>query len=122
MICHHKWADADRNFIYDLKDIISILDDEIYNSNDSPLKSPRFRKLYNAFKKCALYLDSSNAHYDIDLNKIKKQIGRLSFIDLFEEVSEVIAASNIPDINELMIDIYSYYDEFKSLDSEIEYD
>lgn len=122
MICHYKWADPDRNYIYDLKDIISILDDEIHNSNDSSLKSLRFRKLYNTFKKCTLYLDSPNAHYDIDLNKIKKQIGRLSFIDLFEEVSEIIAASNIPDINELMIDIYNYYDEFKSLDSEIEYD
>lgn len=122
MIHRNEWADHDRDEIYSLSEIIEILDYEI--KFDRSLRNPAFKKLYNAFKKCALFIqDQYYAREDIDLSKVLKSSGVDSFDRLHTELCEYLQCnSSIKDIDQLIIDLNNYYDDFRSLNYEIEYD
>ena len=121
MIHRNEWADPDRDEIYSLSEIIEILDYEI--KFDRSLRNPTFKKLYNAFKKCALFIqDSGYAREDIDLSKVLKSSGVDSFDRLHTEFCEYLQYnSSIKDIDQLIIDLNDYYDDFRSLNYELEY-
>jgi hypothetical protein len=121
MIHRSEWADPDRDRIYDLSEIIEILDYEI--KLDSSLRSSTFKNLYNSFKKCALWIEDANyAREDIDLNKVIKSSGVDSFDRLHTAFCEYLQyQSYIKDIDQLIIDLNYYYDDFRSLNYEIEY-
>jgi len=123
MIPRSEWADKDRDKIYSLSDIVEILDFEIKCVRDASLKNSDFKRIYNAFKKCALWIeDIDYAREDIDLHKVLNKSGEESFSDLFENFVDTVSNSNIPSIDNLIIDLSDYYNDFQSLDYEIEYD
>lgn len=121
MIHRNEWADHDRDEIYRLSEIIEILDYEI--KFDRSLRNTTFKKLYNAFKKCALFIqDQCYAREDIDLRKVLKSSGVDSFDRLHTEFCEYLQYnSSIKDIDQLIIDLNNYYDDFRSLNYELEY-
>ena len=121
MIHRNECADPDRDEIYSLSEIIEILDYEI--KFDQSLRNTTFKKLYNAFKKCALFIqDSGYAREDIDLSKVLKNSGVDSFDRLHTEFCEHLQYnSSIKDIDQLIIDLNNYYDDFRSLNYELEY-
>lgn len=121
MIHRSEWADPDRDRIYNLSEIVEILDYEI--KFDRPLRTSTFNNLYNAFKKCALWIEDVNyAREDIDLSKVLKSSGVDSFDRLHTEFCEYLQYnSSIKDIDQLVIDLNNYYDDFRSLNYEVEY-
>ena len=122
MIHRNEWSDPDRDEVYSLSEIIEILDYEI--KFDRSLRNTTFNKLYNAFKKCALFIqDQGYAREDINLRKVLKSSGVDSFDRLHTELCEYLQCnSSIKDIDQLIIDLNNYYDDFRSLNYEIEYD
>jgi len=74
-------------------------------------------------EKCALWIENVNyAREDIDLNKVLKSSGVDSFDRLHTAFCEYLQyQSYIKDIDQLIIDLNYYYDDFKSLNYEIEY-
>jgi hypothetical protein len=61
-------------------------------------------------------LDGDSSLVLIDLHNLLKQEDISSFVDLFNSFQNALIASNIPDVNELVLDLDSYYDEFKRMD------
>jgi len=122
MIPRSEWADPDRDRIYDLSEIIEILDYEI--KHDNSLRSSTFKNLYKAFKKCALWIDDVNdARENIDLHTVLRGSG----VDSFERLhiafyDYLLYQSRIENIENLLVDINEYFDDYRSLDYEIEYD
>ena len=90
---------------------------------DRSLRTSTFNNLYNAFKKCALWIEDVNyAREDIDISKVLKSSGVDSFDRLHTEFCEYLQYnSSIKDIDQLVIDLNNYYDDFRSLNYELEY-
>ena len=116
MITHKEWSDKDRENLYSLSEIVEILIDEIKNLDCFQTSNCKFDLTFSLFKECVCFLEGDSSLVLIDLYNLLKQEDISSFVDLYNSFQNALITSNIPDVNELVLDLDSYYDEFKRMD------
>lgn len=116
MITHNEWSDKDREELYSLSEIVEILKDEIKNLDCFQTSVCNFDVIFFLFKECVCFLDGDSSLVLMDIHNLLKQKDISSFVDLYNSFQDALISSNIPDVNELVLDLDSYYDEFKRMD------